>query len=333
MIIQNNKNYKIGTFSGTYDMLPKGTYRLRWDDMTKDFYLVKVEDFILPSKLYGSSAHIDRILNTFQHSSKNLAVLFAGTKGAGKSIDAKRICVQSNLPIILIDQCFYQTELINFLSSPELGSCVVLIDEYEKLYTRHEETIMLQILDGACNSRHLFVLTVNNMLGINDNLVNRPSRIFYRKVYDKVPTEVILEILDNELKNPKWKNEMIEVLDKFAEITFDIIMALVREVNLYDESPLECAKLMNFVSQPIYVEVTQVFPNGTMKKTENLTLYGSDAKEVELCVCESPEKGADFQYNWFPLSEIKKVENHWELVDDAGNKFIFTKTSKINFMF
>ena len=133
MIIQNNSIYKVGSFTGSYDKLPIGTYRLRQDERTREFFLVKVENFKMPNKLYGDLSHIDRFLNTFKHQNKNLAVLLSGEKGSGKTNDSKLLCIKSGMPVIIIDEVFTDSNLINFLSNPELGSCVVFIDEYEKL--------------------------------------------------------------------------------------------------------------------------------------------------------------------------------------------------------
>ena len=63
MLIQNNNVFTIGSFTGTYEKLPVGTYRLRQDSRTSEYYLVKVEDFVIPHKLYGDFKSVKRILN------------------------------------------------------------------------------------------------------------------------------------------------------------------------------------------------------------------------------------------------------------------------------
>ena len=205
-------------------------------------------------------------------------------------MEAKKLCIDSGLPIIIIDAGYDDVELISFLSSPELGSCVIFIDEYEKLYNNRsaDETIMLQILDGACNSHHLFILTVNSMNSFNSNLINRPSRIFYRKTYDGLTESVINEVLDAELINKNWKEEMLSVLGRFSDVTFDILMSLIREVNLYDESPTECAKLMNFSPESIYVEVVQIHEDGTRRECGSATIF--DNSTLELRTYDNSEK-------------------------------------------
>lgn len=331
MLIQNNNMFTIGSFTGTYETLPVGTYRLRQDTRTNEYYLVRVEDFIIPHKLYGDFKNVKRILNSFSNTNKNLAALFVGVKGAGKSIEAKKLCIDSGLPIIIIDAGYDDVELISFLSSPELGSCVIFIDEYEKLYKDSDETIMLQILDGACNSHHLFILTVNSMNSFNSNLINRPSRIFYRKIYDGLTEDVINEVLDAELINKNWKKEMLSVLGHFSDVTFDILMSLVKEVNLYNESPIECAKLMNFSPESAYVEVTQIHGDGTRRECGYTTIFDRDM--IELRTYDSSEKNSDYEWEYYKPELVKRISpTTWELKDDKGHHFILTKTSKIKFL-
>ena len=333
MIIQNNNVFTIGSFTGSYDKLPVGTYRLAQNNLTREFYLNKTEDFKIPHKLYGETKHIDRILNTFQNSNKNLGVLLAGTKGTGKSIDAKRICLQSNLPVIIIDQAFDDIDILNFFSNPHLGSCVILIDEYEKLYGNDiSDTLILQLLDGAINSKHLFILTVNSLSSLNVNLINRPSRIRYRKIYTGLSLDVINEVLDSELLNLKWKQEVLDVLDKFSDITFDILMSLISEINTYDESPVECAKLMNFEMERIYVQTYQIFNNGVRLKLNNLSLFRKDTN-TEVYVYDDPNDLTDGR--WVPIDEscLKRIDKTtWSYHKDELH-LEFIKESFVNLLF
>lgn len=282
MIIQQNNQFMRVDFTGTYDKLPVGTYRLRQDPKTEEYFLVQSEEFVLPNKLYGNFSHVDRIINTFNAGTKNLGVLLIGTKGSGKSIDAKQICIRSGLPVILIDKGTDHPNLISFLASPELGSCVIFIDEYEKLFSEPrdiDETVMLQLLDGATNMKHLFVLTCNESKSFNNNLINRPSRIYYRKVYGSLADETIESVIDSELIYKDRKDELMNVLNRFSDVTFDILMSLIREVNLYNESPEEIIKIMNFSPESVIVKTMQYYNGELVDATYNTFLDLADPEE------------------------------------------------------
>ena len=337
MIIQNNNLFHIGSYTGSYDKLPLGTYRLKQDPRSLEYFLQKVEDFILPPRIYGDTKHIDRILNTFNTTNKNLSVLLGGTKGAGKTIDAKQLCIKAGLPVIIIDETYEGSDLISFMASPELGRCVVLIDEYEKLYVsggrNGNDVTMLQLLDGACNAAHLFILTVNSLHGLNDNLINRPSRIFYRRLYDSVPDSVINEILDVELVNQNWREEILQVFSKFTSITFDIIMALVSEVNRYDESPLECAKMMNFTPQNVFVKKFQIHKDGIRRDLGNENLSFAE-EEFEIRIYDSSKADSDFNWFYVKIKDLVKTSpTSWIYRHVNGDVIELIKSSPISLLF
>lgn len=333
MVIQNNDVFSFGSLTGTYEKLPLGTYRLKQDKKTDEYYLVKVDDFTIPSKIYGNQVHEERILNTFKHSERNLGCLFVGPRGSGKTISCKSICLKSQMPVIIIDAGFDDLELISFMANPELGPCVIFIDEFDKLYLddrQVDETIMLQILDGAANYHHLFLLTANSITGLSSALINRPSRIFYRKIYSTVPQDVLNEILDNELKNIKWKNEMLEVLNKFITLTYDVVMSLIKEVNLYDESPLECAKLMNFSTDKLYVEVHQIFPEGK-RFLRRTTISENECFEID--VYKSISTTDDYSWITYRWEDCKCIDDGvWE-IQDGDVKLMLRRCSTINLLF
>ena len=338
MIIQNNDIYSIGNVTGNYDKLPIGTYRLRFNERAGEFYLVRIEDFELPSKLYGDFSICDRIINTFNNTSRNLGVLLTGEKGSGKTITAKKVCMNANLPVIIIDENFNQIELISFLADPSIGSCTILIDEFEKVYCCRgcDSTIILQLLDGASNSHHLFILTCNKTQDVNDYLLNRPSRIYYRKEYDSVPEDVIEEIIECELLNKEFKSEVYEVLNQFTTITYDILMSFLKEVNLYNESPLECAKLMNFVPETMYIESTQIFEDGTNVDATDDTWFSHKNTSIEVkdhSKARETGDSSDWVYFRIPIKDLIRKDRHsWEYKKD-GKHFLIKKKNFKSLLF
>lgn len=334
MIIQNNEIFSLGSFTGTYNQLPVGTYRLRQSEKTKEYYLIKIDDFKLPKRIYGNTSHEERILNTFKHQERNLGCLFLGERGSGKTLSCKSICIKANLPVIIIDAGFDDVDFISFISNPELGSCIIFIDEFDKIYLEDrnvDESTILQVLDGAANYKHLFLLTANSADNLHNALINRPSRIFYRKIYDTVPDETIEEILENELLNKDWKEEMIKVFDQFNTVTYDIVMSLIKEVNLYNESPLKCAKLMNFCSDELYVKVIQVFKDGTERFIRNR--HFNILESIELDIYNSSDWDSDYVWKSFLPNKIKQInKNLWE-INEGEIKIRLERTSKINLLF
>lgn len=337
MIIQNNNVYRIGNVTGNYSQLPLGTYRLRYNEKRQEFYLLQIEDFKLPVKLYGDFSICNRIINTFNTFEKNLGVLLTGEKGSGKTITAKKVCMESKLPVIVIDECFENIELINFLADSSIGSCVILIDEFEKLYCQNcDNTIILQLLDGASNSHHLYILTCNNTHNISTYLLNRPSRIYYRKEYDSISDDIINEIIDNELINKEFKTELLEVLDKFTSITYDILMCFIKEINLYNEPPLECAKLMNFVPDSFAISVIQYFEDGTCLEATDDSIIYPYTKSIDVydyTECKKTGNYKDYMYITIAIDDLTKISRgKWEFKKN-GLHYIISKKSMKSLLF
>jgi len=133
---------------------------------------------------------------------------------------------------------------------------VVFMDEFEKIYAsvkdQHGEMntsaqdSLLSILDGAFASKFLFVLTINESQKLSNYLLNRPGRIHYKKTYDGLDEDLIVEIIDDKLENKDQKDGVLEVSRYIGNTTMDMIISLIEECNLYqDQKPKELLVDMN----------------------------------------------------------------------------------------
>ena len=163
-------------------------------------------------------------------------------------------------------------------------------------------------------------------------MLNRPSRIYYRKEYDSIPDNIIHEIIDNELINKEFKTELLEVLDKFASITYDILMCFIKEINLYNESPLECAKLMNFVPDQVAISVIQSFADGTcIEAPDDNKIYPErETFDVRDYTKYYETKDlTDFTYINLKVKDLTKISrDKWEYKKDGRHYIIFKKPMK-----
>ena len=232
------------------------------------FYLSQVEGFELPKKMYGDSGTLAaRIVNTFQKTSSNLGVMLEGEKGSGKSMTAKAVCLlmqSQDCPTILITNDFISDpypadafiEFLSLINQP----CVVLMDEFEKVFDADAQRRMLTILDGVFQSRKLFLLTCNVAYRLDTNLHNRPGRLHYWKSYKGLDSEVIREVCKDLLSDQSKTEDVVRVSGVFGgEMNFDMLRALISEVNLYPSIPVvDHLQILNIRPQLASSKVYQV---------------------------------------------------------------------------
>lgn len=259
--------------------LPSKIYTVQADPMSNELYLEEYADtFHFDFKVYGMESQLmDHIMKTFENTTGNLGVLFNGVKGTGKTITAKLIANKMNLPVILVTNAY--DSLADFISKI-CCPCILFFDEFEKTFKKdYNDTGILSIMDGVFNSpyRRIFLLTTNNLY-VNENLIGRPSRIRYKKAFGNLQPEVVQEYLDDNLKNKKCTQEIIEFIDSLAISTIDILKAIVDELNIHD---VPLASFKNFFN----VETAKYSWSLKVK-----TIYGSDDEEDDEYTVEKFKK-------------------------------------------
>jgi hypothetical protein len=229
-----------------YDNIPVGTYVVN-SDPKGNFFLTITDDFVIPEKIYGNSIkNCSRILNTFNSRQVSTGVLLSGTKGSGKSLLAKQISVEAmknGVPTLIVNLPYRGDGFNSFLQSIR-QDCVVIFDEFEKVYDEKEQSSLLTLLDGVCVQKKLFIMTTNSVGGINSFLRDRPGRIYYWIEFKNLEHQFILEYCEDKLNNKKYIDQVCNICALLG-FNFDMLKALVEEMNLYDESPQTSMKLLN----------------------------------------------------------------------------------------
>lgn len=230
----------------TVSEIPVGNWMVNFDPIQK-YFLEKTHDFTLPSKIYGDVESLsDRYLNSFLTWNKNLGVLLCGLKGTGKSLLAKYLCVKSGLPVIMVTQPYGDEDFFSLLSSIK-QKCIILFDEFDKVYSKREEqNQLLSVLDGVFPSNFLFLLTTNDQSSITDYMLNRPSRIHYLKEYNGLDDKEIREIALDLLDDKERLKDILTICDLVGDISMDVVVSLVHEINLYPKD--NTSKIMEYMN-------------------------------------------------------------------------------------
>jgi hypothetical protein len=247
--LKNGNTYRVATQESMdlHGALSAGNYVVKMDP-NENFYLEHIPAFDAPPKLYGD-VHKDasRIINTFKSRDKATGVLLTGEKGSGKTMLSKKVCLdlaEEGVPTIVINAPWCGDKFNTLIQSIE-QPCVVMFDEFEKVYDREQQELMLTLLDGIYSSKKLFILTCNDRWRIDGHMQNRPGRIFYFKCYDGLEESFIREYLADNLINQEHTETFVRITSIFAKFNFDMMKAMVEEMNRYNEGPKEALNMLN----------------------------------------------------------------------------------------
>ena len=252
-------------------------------DKNGNYYLEKASKFNIPEKIYGNltkkAHHIFKMYKKRLIDKKSTGVLLSGQKGSGKSLLAKcisNIALEENIPTIIISSSYYGEEFNTFMQSLK-NPCIVLFDEFDKLYESKHQQQLLSLLDGAFNTACLYLFTINDQRKIDMNLFNRPGRIFYHLNFNGMKDDEIIEYCNEKLKDKKFIQNIIAFSNLFYEFNFDMLQCLVDELNEFPEEGFESA-----------IEFINAKPN----THEQWTFYVEIYKDNE--PCEPELKKIDF---------------------------------------
>lgn len=234
--------YMLSNPSEEFEQLDNAIYIVEYDD-SMGFYLTKKSDFFeFDYKLYGlETSLVTRILKTYEATDGNLGVLLNGVKGTGKTVTSKIIANKLKQPIIVVTN---KIDGIGVFLNSIPQNVTILIDEYEKIFG--ESSVLLTIMDGALTSqyRRVFLLTTNKLY-VDENLIERPSRIRYLKKFEFLSHEIVTEIVDDILEHKQFRSDCINFISNLETITVDIVKAVLNEVNIHAESPSMFSDVFN----------------------------------------------------------------------------------------
>jgi len=323
-----SENMLFPTKQGSYDIrdaLPVGTYTVGCHP-EKGWYLKSISDFAINSKIYGKTAkQADRILNTFSERPNATGVLLNGEKGSGKTMLAKLISQMAGaqgISTIVINTPFNGDGFNTFIQEID-EPCVIVFDEFEKVFNKEEQEGILTLLDGVYPTKKLFILTVNDKYSVSNHMRNRPGRIFYMIEYKGVDPEFIKEYCEDTLDAKEHIQQIIRIAMLFDSFNFDMLKALVEEMNRYKETPNAAMEMLNakpFDSGDVKYHVS-IYTGGKKVNSEDMwpkTIRGNPVSQDEMTfnVDLQPDGSSDEDQ---ATTSFEITQNNLKKIDsDAG---------------
>jgi len=278
-----------------HEQLPAGNYVVKQDPHDY-FYIEQIESFDVPTKMYGDTVrNTERIIRSFWDREKSTGVMLVGEKGSGKTLLSKNICVElakQNVPTIVINAPWHGDKFNTLIQSIQ-QPCVVMFDEFEKVYNSEEQEHLLTLLDGMYSTKKLFMLTSNDKWRVDSHMRNRPGRIFYMVNFTGLDEAFIREYCyDNLLSDTKTVDTIVSIASVFGAFNFDMLKALIEEMMRYNETPQEAMRILNVKAE---------FDGGT---TYSVEIYKGDRKA---------DRTSPSVWNGAPLS-TKEININWRFL-------------------
>ena len=343
--IKNGNTFQIADDNALdiHDTLPSGNYTVKKNEMTGQLYLEMIDSFPEGTKLYGDTTkNSGRIINTFLSRESSTGVLLNGEKGSGKTLLAKTLaidCAKLDIPCIVINAPWSGDNFNKFIQTIS-QPCMILFDEFEKVYDRDEQEQILTLLDGVFPSKKLFVLTCNDKYRIDSHMRNRPGRIFYMLDFKGLGAEFITEYCEDNLNQKEHIQKICQIAALFGEFNFDILKALVEEMNRYGESPQEALRMLNakpeFSSDHKYqVQVKvdgKILEKGVHPTQWEGNPLNSRGIHIEADLEPDDDDAADswrtYVFGHENLQTVQAQDGKFVFVDEAGVQLTLTKVKE-----
>lgn len=287
-----------------HNKLPVGNYIIK-EDQFGNMFFETVDSFEFKGKRYGDNIrNSQRILSTFLARDASTGVMLTGEKGSGKSLLAKMISIEAaeqGIPTLIINAPWAGDKFNKFIQDIE-QPCVVLFDEFEKVYDSDGQEQILTLLDGVFPSKKLFMLTCNDKWRVDQHMRNRPGRIFYMIDFKGLDADFIREYCNDNLNNKQHIEKICQIASLFSQFNFDMLKALVEEMNRYDESPEDALRMLNVKAE---------FDSGN-KFNVDLSIADKTLTKDQM---------EDREWNGNPLHQPVTIEYHFTAKDDDGDEY------------
>lgn len=276
----------------TFDKLPPRVYAVRFAKLS-GFYLEESADIeVNEEKIYGGQLEkAEKVLESYKRFNRNLGVILSGDKGTGKSLFARLLsvlAVEQGIPVLVVDR--YVQGIASYLERID-QRVMLLFDEFDKTFggikplegEQEPQTELLSLFDGISQGKKLFVITCNEIRGLNDYIVNRPGRFHYHFRFDYPSEEEIRDYLTDKL-NKEHYDEINTIIgfSRKVDLNYDCLRAIALEVNSGEkfETAIHDLNILNLAQDKYDLNVH--FKNGQTIGAQGIEIdfFSSDEKVV-----------------------------------------------------
>lgn len=260
--------------------LPAGTYDVLFSEMS-GYSLIKRADFETTTKVYGPHKDlVNQMITRYEQFNSNFGVILGGRKGTGKTMTARLLSEAfkaKEIPTIIISKA--TPGLPDFIQLIE-QEVFILFDEFEKVFpkgtsdTKDLQSQFLPVFDGLSNTKHFYMVTINDYNKLNDYFLGRTGRFYYNITFDAIGKDEITEILTDKLdKSLELDINRLSFILSIIDVNYDQLMSIIKELNLGSSIDYIFKYLNLDLSTTLYkmtYDVKIFFKNGDIAEEQNL---------------------------------------------------------------
>lgn len=242
---------------------------------------------------------------------------------------------ENEIPTIVVNKPWHGDAFNAFIQSIS-QPVVILFDEFEKTYDSDNQEKMLTLFDGVYASQKLFILTCNDKYRMDDHMLNRPGRLYYLLEFKGLDQSFIKEYCEDNLLRKDYIPAVEASAALFQSFNFDMLKALVEDMNRYNESPSEVLKYLNVRvdssgSEKFKVKLTI---DGKIQEKARSTWSGRPVSEVVRIYNNPEDEDEDPKYHYFSAKNLVKLDSKtrvFKFKNEAGDVLTLSPAPTFNF--
>ena len=190
---------------------------------------------------------------------------------------------------------------------------------------------ILTLFDGLYASQKLFLLTCNDKKRLDEHMMNRPGRLYYMIEFHGLDQDFIMEYGEDNLVQKHYVAAVAASAGLFQSFNFDMLRALVEDMNRYGESPAEVLKWLNISTNDGGYERFKVKLIVAGKKVEKVQKAWCGTPTSQVIKITSSREGEDGEEvekrHFFSAVNLQRLDpkiRRFEFKNEAGEMLTLT---------
>lgn len=281
---------------------------------------------------YGNlDAMVDRCFAAFKDDGEGtLGILSVGKPGSGKTtflkVLSQRAREELSLPTVMINQPFHGPKFNAFIHA--LPAMVVAADEFTQTYNYGLQGKLLTLYSGVDTSppdrKKMIVHTTNSEQQIHPAFLNRPGRLFYKFKHGGVDSDFIRSYCQDNLNDIYQVSSIVSLAKNYSFFSFDMLRALVSEMNRHGESPHKAIQYLNI--EPMTDSLYRVSIFVQQKEVDKKRIQSEKVMESQLL-------NGDLKIAWMKedmtgLENMVEIDPRSDQFSGAGGDYVYEDPEK-----